>query len=218
MKNASFHLNLLKDTEKLSSSPVRLRVILPTLALLACAGMAIWWGVIFTQLMLVKSQVQSIEDDSLAKSQSHTEVLAHQAEVREKKLQVEQLDYYKAGIRKLGEPLAHFAEIMPLRVQISNLSIEPPPPQILQPAGAKVPLFGPTENVETQKLVLVGRTTKETPVVAMMESLEAPMFSDLVTKEKKINSFKQDNATTGNKARLLSFEVEYTMPERRFAK
>ena len=107
---------------------------------------------------------------------------------------------------------------MPLRVQISNLSIAPPPPQILQPAGAKVPLFGPTENVETQKLVLVGRTTKETPVVAMMESLEAPMFSDLVTKEKKINSFKQDNATTGNKARLLSFEVEYTMPERRFAK
>ena len=94
MKNASFHLNLLKDTEKLSSSPVRLRVILPTLALLACAGMAIWWGVIFTQLMLVKSQVQSIEDDIRAKSQSHTEVLAHQAEVREKKLQVEQLDYY----------------------------------------------------------------------------------------------------------------------------
>lgn len=218
MKNAAFHLNLLKDTERLSSSPVRLRVLLPTLALLACVSMAIWWGTIFTQLLVVKSQVQTAEADIEAKSKEHAEALRRQGEVREKQLQIEQLDYYKSGVRHLGSPLARFAEIMPLRVQITELSIAAPRPQDLMPKGGKIPLFGPVENVETQKLVIVGRTTKETPVVALMESLDHPDFHDLATKEKKINSFKQDSTAGHDGKRLLSFEIEYVMPERKFAK
>ena len=35
MNNASFHLNLMAESEKLSSSPIRLRVMMPVLALLA---------------------------------------------------------------------------------------------------------------------------------------------------------------------------------------
>jgi hypothetical protein len=96
------------------------------------------------------------------------------------------------------------------------MSITPPKPQVLMPPGLKVPLFGPTENVETQKLVIAGLTTKETPVVSLMESLENG-FEKLVTSEHHINSFKQDNAEIDGR-KLLSFEVEYTMPERRFAK
>ena len=218
MKHAAFHLNLLKETERLSSSPVRLRVLLPLLALLSCAGMVVWWGTIFTQLMVVKSQVQTLQENIQAKTKLHAEVLARQAEVREKTQQLEQLDFYRAGVRHLGEPLARLAEVMPLRIQLTELTISRLDPQDLKPKGAKVPLFGPVENVETQKLVIVGRTTKETPVVAMMESLDAPDFATLVTKDKKIKSFKQDLTTTRDGKRLLSFEVEYTMPERTFAK
>ena len=87
---------------------------------------------------------------------------------------------------------------------------------MLQPPGAKAPLFGPTQNVETQKLVIAGLTTKETPVVSLMESLSSG-FEKLVTSERKIKSFRQDNAEAEGR-KLLSFEVEYTMPERRFAK
>ena len=119
-------------------------------------------------------------------------------------------------MRSIGEPLAKFAEVVPLRVQLKEMSITPPKPQVLMPPGLKVPLFGPTENVETQKLVIAGLTTKETPVVSLMESLENG-FEKLVTSEHKINSFKQDNAEIDGR-KLLSFEVEYTMPERRFAK
>ena len=50
MKTAAFHLNLLKSNEVLSSSPVRLRVMLPVGALLACVGLLVWWGVLFTQI------------------------------------------------------------------------------------------------------------------------------------------------------------------------
>ena len=216
MKATSFHLNLLKANEARSSSPVRLRVMLPIGALLACVSLLVWWGVLFTQMLLVKTQAREIEEDLTAKTKAHAEAIQKRDLARELKQQLEQLEYYKAGVRTIGEPLAKFAEVVPLRVQLKELSITPLKPQNLMPPGAKVPLFGPTENVETQKLVIAGLTTKETPVVALMESLESG-FETLVTSERKINSFKQDNEEFEGR-KLLSFEVEYAMPGRRFAK
>ncbi len=218
MNGASLHLNLLKASEKVSSSPVRLRVMIPLLAMLACLGMVVWWGVAFTQTMLVRSQTGSADEDIKSKSRDHAEIIGRMNDARELELQLEQLDYYRAGVRRCGEPLARLAEVMPLRVQLTRLGIAAPLKQRLQPPGMKVPMFGPTENVETQKLVVAGKTTKETPVLAMMESLGMPEFEDLVTKEKTINSFRQDDAPDSGGRRLLSFEIEYTMPERRFAR
>ena len=216
MKTSSFHLNLLRTNEVLSSSPVRLRIMLPVGALLACAGLLVWWGILFTQTFIAKTQAHSIEEDLAAKNSAHSEAIQKRDLARELKLQLEQLEYYRSGVRSIGAPLAKFAEVVPLRVQLKEMSITPPRPQVLLPPGAKVPLFGPTENVETQKLVIAGLTTKETPVVSLMESLESG-FETLVTSERKINSFKQDNAEMDGR-KLLSFEVEYTMPGRRFAK
>ena len=216
MKTSSLHLNLLKSSELLSSSPVRLRIMLPVGALLACAGMLVWWGMLFTQLMLAKTQAQTIENDLAMKNKAHAEVIQQRDLARELKLQLEQLDYYRGGVRAVGEPLARLAEIVPLRVQLREVSIPQPAVQNLLPKGAKTPLFGPPDNVETQKLVIAGLTTKETPVVSLMESLETG-FERLVTAERKINSFKQDSAEFDGR-KLLSFEVEYTMPGRVFAK
>ncbi len=216
MKSSSLHLNLLKPNEKLSSSPVRLRVMLPVVMLLTCVGLLVWWGVVFTQLMMVKTQSSSIQEELDAKSKEHSEVIKQRELARELKLQLEQLEYYRAGIRSVGTPLAKLAEVVPLRVQLRELSIRPPAPQVLLPPNMKVPLFGPTENVETQKLVIAGLTTRETPVVSLMESLGSG-FETLVTHDRNINSFRQDTAEADGR-KLLSFEVEYTMPERRFAK
>ncbi len=216
MNSSSLHLNLLKPTERRSSSPIRLRVMLPVCAILVCAGLLCWWGMIFTNLMMAKTQASGIEEDLANKGKQHAEIIKLREEARELKLQLEQLDYYKAGVRSVAEPLAKFAEIVPMRVQIKEMSFSPLPAQILQPPGAKAPLFGPTENVETQKLVIAGLTTKETPVVSLMESLSSG-FEKLVTSERKIKSFRQDSAEAEGR-KLLSFEVEYTMPERRFAK
>lgn len=216
MKTASFHLNLLRGNEVLSSSPVRLRVMIPLGVLLACIGLLVWWGIIFTQLFLAKAQIKDIEADIAAKNSAHAKAMRKQELARELRLQLEQLEYYKSGVRTIGEPLAKFAEVVPLRVQLKEMTITIPSPQVLMPPGAKTPLFGPTTNVETQKLVIAGLTTKETPVISLMESLQSG-FETLVTNERKINSFKQDNAEMEGK-KLLSFEIEYTMPGRRFAK
>jgi len=216
MTTASFHLNLLNTSEVLSSSPVRLRVMLPVGALLACVGLLVWWGVLFSQMFLARTEARNIKEDLAAKNSAHAEAIHKRETARELKLQLEQLEYYKAGVRRIGAPLAKFAEVVPLRVQLKELSVTELPPQVLMPPGAKIPLFGPTVNVETQKLVIAGLTTKETPVVSLMESLESG-FETLVTGEHNVNSYKQDNTEMDGK-RLLSFEIEYAMPERKFAK
>ena len=219
MNSSSLHLNLLKATEQRSSSPVRMRVMMPMLSMFACIAALVWWGAIITQTMLVRMQAQSIEDDISAKKAEHAGVIAQQELVRELRMQLDQLDCYSNGVRAVGRPLALLAEAMPVRVQLTQLCIPEPPPQDLTPPNKKgPPLWGPTTNVETQKLVIAGRTTKETPVVALMESLDGAEFSALVTKEKKVNSYKQDASSARDGRRLLSFEIEYTMPGRRFAK
>lgn len=218
MKTSSFHLNLLKPSEKLSSSPVRIRVMLPVGTMLACIGMLIWWAVILGQSFILKNQTTDIENDIKAKTPAHSAIMKKMELVRELNLQLEQLGYYKTSIRRLGEPLASLADIIPLRVQLSTLTISELPPQSLKPPGGRGPaLLGPLENCETQKVVIAGLTTKETPVVSMMESLDSPEFENLLTNDKKINSFRQTDIENDGR-RLLSFEVEYSMPERRFAK
>ena len=218
MKSASVHLNLLKTTEKLSSSPVRLRVMLPVVALFACLGLALWWAILFTQLLMIKAESQTIDEDVKAKSNAHAEAISRQDQVREMRQQLEQLLYYRNGVRAIGKPLAMLAEAMPLKVQLTELSFAPPPTDPLPKPGQKISPFTPLTNVETQRLVIAGRTTRETPVVALMESLESTNFVTLITREKRVKSFRQDANAERGKRRLLTFEVEYTMPERRFAK
>ena len=227
MSGESFHLNLMKPGEVRSSSPVRLRVMMPLFAMLATVGMLVWWGMVLTQMMIIQSVADATEADNREKQRDHADAIKRQDAVREKRLQVEQLEFYRAGVRSVAAPLAKLAEDMPLRVQLTSLSILPPPPQPAPPTNKKAPpVWGPPTNVETQRFVVAGRATKATPVSALMESLDGPEFAALAGeagdpatgRKGKVNSFRQDTNAAQDGTRLLTFELEYTMPERRFAK
>ena len=60
MNVPNLHLNLLRAEEKASSSPIRLRVMLPIFALLLCAACAIWWGILFMRLQLAYAKAASL--------------------------------------------------------------------------------------------------------------------------------------------------------------
>jgi Tfp pilus assembly protein PilN len=216
MKCSSYHLNLLKETERSSSSPVRMRVMAPLVGMLACVGMVIWCISIMMQTMLVKSQSRAIESDLAAKKASHKEVLDKQANLRERTLQLEQLQYYKSGIRRIAEPLAKLAEVMPLKVQLTELNIKAPPQQVFTKPGAKKPLLGPTTTTEEQKIVFSGRATTPDTILALMNSLKDPAFANLLTGTPVTNARDSEKVMDGRK--LLAFDVEYSMPERKFEK
>ena len=230
MSAKAIHVNLLRENEVLSSSPVRLRVMIPVAMMLAAAGMALWWVIVYGAVLLNVSSISTIESDIAAKKTGHQMILSQMNEALELEAELEQLGYYRASRRTWGDTLAHLAEIVPLKVQLTKLAIPPPPPQDLsRPKGSKLPpLWGPDPKPEKVTMVLAGRTTKETPVISMMESLESDVFTNALVicrdpgateQSPRVKSFRQDAATGSDskqRQRMLSFEIEYTARERSF--
>lgn len=238
MKSPTCHLNLLMASERVTSSPVRFRVMLPVLALLACLGMAVWWAILGGRLMLVQANVSQLKGEMAARDAAHREVLGQMARTREVEAELAQLDSYRASVRRRGGLLTALAEVMPLKVQLVKLEIPAPapppvyvPPQPKSKKGKKPPkvdlsLYGPTGYVERASLVLTGRATKEAPILSLMESLASESFTnDIVIARApaaaseaspKIRAFRQDAARAPGAARLMAFEVEYRLTGRRF--
>ena len=231
MKAPNLHLNLLHASERQSSSPVRLRVMLPIFAALACVGCLVWWGVLACQLMLVKAQVKAVQQDLAAKKKEHSGVLDQMAARRNAQAELDQLTMYKNGRRTYGGLLKRIPEVVPEGVQLLALEIPEPPPQNLLPPGAKPgskvkPLPGPTGTVESVSLRLLGRTAHDGPVKAMMKALESPTFADSLLAAQKGADMKAtrsekswpDTSPDVRNQGFLAFEVEYRCVERRFEK
>lgn len=224
----ALHLNLLRDSERVSSSPVRVRVMLPVLAMLACAGMLVWWGTLTGRILMLRSSISSLEDDLNRRGREHASVIEQMGLANELESELEQLSFYRSARRTWGETLTALAEVMPLKVQLVKLEIPAPPPQDLsRPKGFKgPPLWGPTGVVEDVRLVLSGRTPKQTPVISLMESLETAAFTNQLVHTRdprdpkpspRVRSFRQDVPRRGEGDRMLTFEIEYRAKERRFA-
>ena len=232
MKAPNLHLNLLRASERQSSSPVRMRVMLPILAVLACLGCLVWWGVLAGQLMLVKAQSASIEKDLAAKKAEHGGILGQKSDERNMQAELDQLTMYARGRRTYGDLFKQFANVVPEGVQLMALEIPEPPAQILLPPGAKPgpkvkPLLGPTGTVENVSLRIIGRAPKDKPVEVLMQSFEGVAFTNTLVIAKgvppdqaspKIHSFHQDASPDNGGARLLAFDIEYRCAERRFEK
>ena len=235
MKSTAYHLNLLMESERVSSSPVRFRVMLPILSMLACLGLAIWWAILGSQLMLAKTSLGNLERELRERDAAHRDVLAKMAEMNDLTARLAQLDCYSNSILRRGEALASLAEVMPLKVQLVKLEIPAPAhPVVPKPAparpGQKAPAvpaatLGPTGYVERATMTLVGRTPKETPIQSLMESLEGEAFTNAIqivrnprdpNLSPKVRSFKQDVAKNGEGSRMLVFDIEYLLRGRRF--
>ena len=211
------HLNLLRPSERVSSSPVRFRVMAPIFALFACVGLVIWWAILVGQLMLTKSMSGRIDQELVQQTNPHQEIIELMAEANELDAQLEQLDCYRKSVRRVGSALGALAEVMPPQVQLVTLSMPPPAlPEIAEPS---------TGYVERTTFSLVGRTPQEQPVLMLMRSLTAEPFTNLLEVcqhpeegivSPRVKAFKQDLPKRGEEQRKLVFDIEYLVQERRF--
>ena len=232
MKAPNLHLNLLHASERQSSSPVRLRVMLPILAAFACAGCLVWWGVLACQLVLAKSQIASLDEEMRAKNAEHGGIRSQMEGIRNAQAELDQLTMYANGRRTYGRLFKNLAEVVPEGLQLLSLEIPEPPVQNLLPPGAKPgpkvkPLLGPTGTVERVALRMIGRSPKDEPVEALMKSLEGSDFTNELVIVKgaspdqispRIRSFSQEDRASVEGVRQLVFDVEYRCAERRFDK
>ena len=238
MSQRAYHMNLLMESEKLSSSPIRFRVMLPILAGLAAIGMTIWWLILFSQVMLTQANVTRFKDDMDKRDAAHKAAREQMAQIAEDNAQLAQLDCYSNSIVRRGELLTKLAEAMPIKVQLQRLEIPAPEtpkiPEPPKPTGKKKKkvvapvVLEPTNYVERASLVLAGRAPKEPPIITLMETLAGDAFTNVLVvthdprhpdPSPKVRSFRQDVAARGETgARMVAFEVEYKLPERRFDK
>ena len=218
MTNASFHLNLLKQSERLSSSPVRLRVIVPMLAFFSVVGMIVWWGRLFTQNMIMSAKLNELAAQNEARRTNEKAARDMHAEYLERVARLKQLDGYAASVRRIGPALAALAENMPVNVQLLDVSISEPPPQSLKPAKPTLPpLRGPTNTVERQAFTIEGRTAKPLYAGKLKVTMKDPSFAPLVAELTKETSGIDTYDAAKGEARATLFKFEYAMPERQFA-
>lgn len=227
MSAAVVRMNLLRESERLSSSPVRVRVMLPVLALLLCVGAAVWWAMLFMQMLILKGEVSSAQNQLSARHSAHSAILSEMERARNLRAELDQLQFYSAGRREWGPFFAKLADIMPVDVQLVSLTVPEAAPQNLKnPINPKgPPLLGPTDPVEPLGLRILGRTKRAAPVTALMDTLSGGEFAKWLVSDKtsaatqspKVHSFKQE-AAAKEEDRLLAFDIEFRCPERRFAK
>ena len=139
MNAPTLHLNLLRANERLSSSPVRLRVMLPILAVLACVACLVWWGALVGQLMLVKAQNGTMQKDLDDKNVQHGGIRNQMENLRNVQAELDQLTMYVNGRRTYGGLFMHLADVVPEGLQLLALEIPEPPVQNLLPPGASEP-------------------------------------------------------------------------------
>ena len=220
MKNAAFHMNLLSEAEKMSSSPIRLRVMLPVLALLVVIGMAIWWGMLTTQMLLVHAKTSTVTEELDSKKAAHDAIIDNMKLANEEAAQLQQLEMYRSGCVRWGETFAAIAEVLPVKMQIVRMEIPEPPPQMLRdPKNPKAPpLLGPTEDTEPVSLVMTGRAARDTTIVSFLESLEGAAFTNRLGRATVRSVQQEAHPQKQGEARLLAFELECHAVDRRFAK
>ncbi len=231
MNASNLHLNLLRPDEMASSSPVRMRVMMPLLSLLLCAACVVWWGVLFMQGLLLGGKVRSVRADLESKKSAHAAILARMADMRERQAQLDQLYAYKNGCHRYGALLAKLAEVIPGEVQLTALAIPEPPSQMLfDPKNPRrPPLLGPTNTTENIQFRISGRTAAMSSVTALMEAVEGDAFSEWIVTEpggtktgavrkKRRIHIRQETRPSEDGERMLAFDVEFRCKERRFEK
>ncbi len=232
MKKAHLHLNLLKDQEKLSSSPVRLRILFPILALTFFAAVLLWWGSIAGRLFIVRNELSTLNSDLTARKREHADILKQRGELKNYETELEQIGYYLNARAVYGELLAKVALAVPARVQLTYLAIPEPKEQTFPPApvpqkGKPVvkPLPNPIEKSERVSLRIRGMAQKIPHVTTFTEAMEEDDFKGMIiidgdskspTHSPIQHAFHDEIIATMRNRTMIVFDFEYLCPERRF--
>jgi len=214
--SAPLHLNLLKDDERFSASPIRIRVMLPVFALLTALGITVWWSVLSARVHSLELQKAATEANLAELKPGHDALLALRAEEQDTAATLKQLGFYKNARIRFGEPFTGLIPHVPDKLQLTELRVPPPPPQ--PPPNPKSLLPGPTNPVERVTLRLAGRTSGSEPVNALLQTLlENPVFTNLIrSAEIPKGAFRQDTARSTASHEMLLFELTCECSPRRF--
>jgi Tfp pilus assembly protein PilN len=230
----SLHFDFLLDTERVSSSPLRLRFIVPVLGLLCLlAPLAVWvkesshMDGIFSKKQLLQTEIANLKA-------SHEGVLKEMAEVKEMKAQLQQLGFYRNSKHMVGETLAGLTNCVSSRLQLTKLELltqTPAPsftgPQVRPATAIELAKLCPTNLMDAVTLRLSGRSVQSggnpVEVNRFLQALQGKAFASLISPARKPKVTFQEEAASfasrqgsGASQEVVSFEITYDCLPRRF--
>ena len=212
------HIDLLNEEERFSSSPIRLRVMLPLTASFVALCLLVWWSLL---CLRVHNQIQlkgELQQAILTITPAHAAMLASRTQEQEFRAVIGQLALYRHSRVLFGETLSNLAENVTQNLQFTELSVPlPPPPPAIDPAH---PAPSPTNTFEQVTLRIAGRTGGERPseaVNTLLAALRTPAFTNLFrTAVIPKGAFRQDSVRNPANRETLLFEITCTCMPRRF--
>jgi Tfp pilus assembly protein PilN len=211
------HLDLLKEDERLSSSPIRLRVMMPMTASFVALCLLVWWSLICLRSLGQVHLKMEVEQAIHALAPVHASVLDARAQEQEIKAVIGQLSLYKNSCNRFGESFSKLTASIPETIQFTELRIAPPQP-VASPDPAH-PVV-PTNLLEQVTLRISGRTGGERPsegVNALLATLRTPAFTNLFrTAFIPKGAFRQDTVRNPDNRETLLFEITCECLPRRF--
>lgn len=211
------HLDLLKEDERLSSSPIRLRVMMPMTASFVALCLLVWWSLICLRSLGQVHLKMEVEQAIHALAPVHASVLDARAQEQEIKAVIGQLSLYKNSCNRFGESFSKLTASIPETIQFTELRIAPP-----QPVASPDPAHpvAPTNLLEQVTLRISGRTGGERPsegVNALLATLRTPAFTNLFrTAFIPKGAFRQDTVRNPDNRETLLFEITCECLPRRF--
>ncbi|MDA3923574.1 MAG: hypothetical protein PF904_02610 [Kiritimatiellae bacterium] len=210
------HLNLIKEEEIVSSSPIRTQVIAPFVLIIIAISILSWWLLLLMQYSNAKSlntRNLNIQEQLQA---SYKKVMTFKAEERNLTALLAQLKAYEKSKNFYGKSLALIpAHVLP-NIQFTKLELLKPAPPLLEKVN---PSKGPTNITEIATFVISGRTSGAKAFDAVNQLLnglkKAPFTNLIQSAQIPKGSFRQDLAYK-NKGEFLRFELECNCTPRRF--
>lgn len=213
------NLDLLKDEERFSSSPIRLRVMLPLITNFVLLCSLVVWMFLVIRMRGQQNLLTDVENAVESVSPVHASVLASRDLEKETRAIIQQLNLYKHARNVLGPTLSNIAEHVPESVQFTEmrLLLPQPPSDIGRPGGPTAPTTNTTECVT---LRIAGRTSgphASESVNNLLAAFRTAAFTNvfrLVSIPK--GAFRLDTSRGQSTNETLLFEITCDCAPRRF--
>ena len=210
------HLNLIKEEELVSSSPIRSQIIAPIIAGVITLSTLVWWVLLYVNYASLKRLNTMHLNINKQLQPGYTAV--HELNSKEKEITalINQLRIYQNSMLQYSTLLTDIPKHVPPNIQFTKLEVLPPPPPLFEKGNESK---GPTNTFETAGLLITGYTRGAeafNSVNKLLNALQSDAYTNLVkTALIPKGSFRQ-NSKSRTGSQDLRFELKCECRNRRF--
>lgn len=236
------HLNLMKASERVTSSPLRFKIVLPVVTACALALSLVYWGIAAARLSLAKDQNAQAREEQARVKPIYDELMRTSGTLDDARGHLAEMEAFVAARHPYGGLLAHIAESVSGDMQLFSVRIgtsaDKAAPAAAQPAASVVveaekptlrlrgctvrakmvnDFFADLEAADAERSLVVDRESKEaearSPVIRKFDQYLGG--GGYVLQGGRVRSRRGQAARNENR-RLMEFDAEYRLAERNF--